>query len=161
MIFSLFGRNVFCPCSQFETCAWKKSLVALISKSFSLFSPADLASYSTGKRSSPGTRSHAFRNIFFLSLLWSFHAHLYVKVVGLVFMKGSLYSFFLLSNSTGKEGITWEQRVRREKGRRASAASWETATGLSLVCFDCFIFSISSYPQEYTYCVMELCVLVA
>lgn len=161
MIFSLFSRNVFCPRFQFETCAWKKSLVPLISKSFSLFSPADMASYSTGMRSSPETRSHAFRNIFFLSLLWSFHAHLYVKVVSLVFMKGSLYSFFLLSNSTGMEGITWEQRVRHEKGRRASAASWETATCLSLVCFDCFIFSISSYPQEYTYCIMELCVLVA
>lgn len=161
MIFSLFSRNVFCPRSQFETCAWKKSLVPLISKSFSLFSPADLASYATGKRSSPETRSHAFQNIFFLSLLWSFHAHLYVKVVSLVFMKGSLYSFFLLSNSTGMEGITWEQLVQHKKGRRASAASWETATSLSLVCFDCFIFSISSHLQEYTYCVMELCVWVA
>ena len=139
----------------------KKSLVPLISKSFSLFSPADLASYATGKHSSPETRSHAFQNIFFLSLLWSFHAHLYVKVVSLVFMRGSLYSFFLLSNSTGMEGITWEQRVQHKKGRRASAASWETATCLSLVCFDCFIFSISSYLQEYTYCVMELCVWVA
>ena len=161
IFFSLFSRNVFCPHSQFETCAWKISLVPLISKSFSLFSPADLASYSTGKHSSPETRSHAFRNIFFLSLLWSFHAHLYVKVVSLAFMKGSLYSFFLLSNSTGMEGITWEQCVWREKGRKALAASWQTATCLSLVCFDCFIFSLSSYPQEYTYCVMELWMLVA